>query len=480
MDTRSRASSSTDPEAPAGESPDATAGRGDTPPASGTAAVDNAASGARPDTSSVDRRAFFRAFSRQTVTAVAQVAGIAGAVQRGTAAAVVEAVGMGFGDPQENAARIAAAGTPGEPAALRGVGANRAGIDGQYRSAYRMEPDGLVLIDQRVLPDRVVEIRCIRAADVAFQMRTFACNGASLLGQLAAYGMALSAREAASWPRLRRDAELRRSAQLLRYARPTVHPVRVTIARMEARAQTAGGEGNEDGRAVADALAAEADAIADELTNANAAIARATADLLRPATPDGPLGVLVLGDPGQLTSGQVGPGVTALQLLVSFGVELRVWVAEGHPRREGGRLGSWELRNAGINHTLIEDSAIGWLFARERIDAVILAVDWIDPLGAAIAMIGARPVAELARLRLHGTPTRVIALAPGLALSAESFDLGGLPDPTVPAGIHDASSVGVSRAEPQVEALPASCLDAVVTENGVHQPPFAETLPRAA
>ena len=37
-------------------------------------------------------------------------------------------------------------------------------------------------------------------------------------------------------------------------------------------------------------------------------------------------------------SGQVGTGVTALQLLRQSGTDLRVWVAEGYPRREGGRL----------------------------------------------------------------------------------------------------------------------------------------------
>src|ERR1700712_1799528 len=63
--------------------------------------------------SSVNRRSFFRTFSRQTVTTVAQVAGMAGAVQRAGTSAVVSAVGIGLGNP---------GGTPAPPSPLRDRG----------------------------------------------------------------------------------------------------------------------------------------------------------------------------------------------------------------------------------------------------------------------------------------------------------------------------------------------------------------------
>src|SRR4029077_5811149 len=120
----------------------------------------------------------------------------------------------------------------------------------RYASAYRIDDRGLVIVDQRLAPERIEEIVCERAADVAFQMRTFACNGGPLLAQVAAYGLALTASESRGWPQLRREAELRRSAQLLTYARPTAHSVRVTIERMEAVARTAAGPEGDDGDAV--------------------------------------------------------------------------------------------------------------------------------------------------------------------------------------------------------------------------------------
>lgn len=424
------------------------------------------------DANSVDRRAFFRVFSRQTVTAVAQVAGMAGAVQRGTAAAVVEAVGIGLRNPAESAARLAA-----------GSGTQTADADAadlpstaRFASAYRVDERELVIVDQRLAPERIEEIVCTRAADVAFQMRTFACNGGALLAQVAAYGLALTANESRAWPRLRREAELRRSAQLLTYARPTAHPVREAIARMEVLARNAAGPEGEDGDAVAVALRTEADSIASESAATCAAIARSTADLLRP-TDGKTLRVLMLGDPGQMTSGQVGTGVTALQLLKQSGVELQVWVADGNPRREGGRLGSWELSNCGVEHAVLPDMALGWLFGRELIDAVLLAVDWIGPSGSAIATIGARTAAELAARTLHGTEAMVVALAPSSAISVEEFDLFRLPDPTLTLPqVDPATGVRVLRPDPQVELLPAERITAIVTERGVHRAPFNETL----
>jgi methylthioribose-1-phosphate isomerase len=448
--------------------------------ASSNTDVDHPPENGDGDADSVGRRAFFRVFSRQTVTAVAQVAGVVGDVQRGTAAAVVEAVGIGLRTPADSAARLAATSDPAQAAgADQGDPADQLPSTARFASAYRLDDRGLVIIDQRVAPDRIEEIVCQRAADVAFQMRTFACNGGALLAQVAAYGLALTANEARAWPQLRREAELRRSAQLLTYARPTAHPVRVTIERLQALAKTAAGPDGTDGDAVAVALRSEADAIANEFSAACASIARSTADLLRP-TDGATLRVLMLGDPGQMTSGQVGTGITAMQLLKQSGVDLQVWVAEGSPRREGARLGSWELRNGGIEHAVIGDGAMGWLFGRESIDAVVLAVDWIGPSGTSIASIGARIAVELAARDLHGNQPRVVALAPSSAISDEEFDLSRLPNPTLSLPTVDAATgVKVLRPEPQVESLPAERIGAIVTERGVHRAPFAGSLPGA-
>jgi methylthioribose-1-phosphate isomerase len=344
-----------------------------------------------------------------------------------------------------------------------------------------MSDGTLFVLDQRLLPDRVEEIACRRAADVAFQMRMLAVNGAPLLGQLAAYGFALTAAESRDWPLSRRHAELRRATQLLTYARPAARPVRAALARMEARAAELGNGDVPDGEVMASALMIEADAIATQAAIDHAAIARATATLLRPAE-GAQLRVLVVGDPGLLTTGQVGTGITALRLLAQSGVGLTVFVAEGRPRLEGARLASWELRLAGIDHTVVGDSAVGWLMATELLDAVLMGADWIAANGDVVGTIGSRAVAELAALGLNdGRATPVYVLAPSVTIASELFAGGAIPVENRPgrelAADHAAAGHrGTTVVNPAVEVVPNERVSAFVTERGVQRAPFAALL----
>src|ERR671919_2450646 len=61
------------------------------------------------------------------------------------------------------------------------------------REIIRLEEDRVVLLDQRRLPDELVELDCLSAADVAEAIRTLAIRGAPAIGVAAAYGLALAA-----------------------------------------------------------------------------------------------------------------------------------------------------------------------------------------------------------------------------------------------------------------------------------------------
>ena len=57
----------------------------------------------------------------------------------------------------------------------------------------RLEPDAVVLLDQRRLPSEEIELRCRSAGEVAEAIRTLAIRGAPAIGVAAAYGLALAA-----------------------------------------------------------------------------------------------------------------------------------------------------------------------------------------------------------------------------------------------------------------------------------------------
>ena len=76
------------------------------------------------------------------------------------------------------------------------VGAARAasGLDDlEPERIVRLEADAVVVLDQRRLPDEVVELRCHDAVELAEAIRTLAVRGAPAIGVAAAYGMALAA-----------------------------------------------------------------------------------------------------------------------------------------------------------------------------------------------------------------------------------------------------------------------------------------------
>src|SRR5947208_6132575 len=76
----------------------------------------------------------------------------------------------------------------------------------------RLEPDCVVMLDQRRLPDEEFELECRSAAEVAEAIRSMAIRGGPAIGVAAAYGYALAAQ---------RGEDLDEAERVLRAARPT-------------------------------------------------------------------------------------------------------------------------------------------------------------------------------------------------------------------------------------------------------------------
>src|SRR4051795_5642464 len=89
----------------------------------------------------------------------------------------------------------------------------------------RLEDDGpaVVLLDQRRLPEEVVDVRCATATEVADAIRDMVVRGAPAIGIAAAYGLALAA--------LRGD-DLREAEHVLATSRPTAVNLPWALARM--------------------------------------------------------------------------------------------------------------------------------------------------------------------------------------------------------------------------------------------------------
>src|SRR4051812_1645198 len=154
------------------------------------------------DEVSIARRRFFRQFAGELIQTAATVAGAAQALQRASA----EAAGAIL-DP----ASVALLGGEAPPAP--------AGPPTGFRTPFR-EADGMLLvIDQRRLPDELVEVEVRNGPEAANAIRQMVVRGAPAIGQVAAIGMALSAERARETLPYARRAIIRGAAAALRASR---------------------------------------------------------------------------------------------------------------------------------------------------------------------------------------------------------------------------------------------------------------------
>jgi methylthioribose-1-phosphate isomerase len=304
----------------------------------------------------------------------------------------------------------------------------------------RLEEDGpaVVLLDQRRLPDEVVEMRCATAADVAEAIREMAVRGAPAIGIAAAYGMALAA--------LRGD-DLAEAEAALAASRPTAVNLPWALARLRE-----------------EPTPERARALHEEEVERCRRMAAHAAGLFRPGTR-----ALTHCNAGGLATGGYGSAVGALRAAAERGLLERVLVDETRPLLQGARLTAWELERARIPHAVIADSAAGSLMARGEVDLVVTGADRIAANGDTANKIGTYSLAVLAAH--HEIPFYVVA--PTSTLDRGTPDGAGIP-------IEERDSAELTSRfparNPAFDVTPAALIAAIVTENGVHRPPYEESL----
>jgi methylthioribose-1-phosphate isomerase len=411
----------------------------------------------------VGRRRFFRAFAGELIQTAATVAGAAQALQRASA----EAAGAIL-DPDHD--QTGATSLPGS-----GVGIGPAG----FRTAFREEDGVLILVDQRKLPDALVEYSCRSAGEVAYAIREMVVRGAPAIGATAAIGLALSAaRIRGSRPYARR-ATLRGGANALINARPTAVNLRWAVERVMAR-YTAIGELSEDGDAIAAAMRAEADSIVMEATTDHGRLAQFGLEIL-PTPTDRPVQVLTHCNTGPLACGQFGTALGVVQAAHFAERPIHVWVDETRPYLQGARLTTWELAQAGVAHTLIPDVAAGHLMARGEVDVILVGADRVAANGDTANKVGTYTLAVLAAR--HGIPFYVcaptssvdLATADGSAIVVEERG----PEEVLKFRGVQVAPPGTQVRNPAFDVTPADLIAGIVTEEGVIRAPFEPGLRNA-
>jgi methylthioribose-1-phosphate isomerase len=316
----------------------------------------------------------------------------------------------------------------------------KAGSELAPERIVRLEDDRVVLLDQRRLPGEVVELTCRSAADVADAIRTMAVRGAPAIGVAAAYGFALAAS---------RGEDLDFAERALRSARPTA--ANLAWALDELRADPSPERARQLHR--------------DEVERCRRMAAHAAALFQRGTH------ALTHCNAGALATGGYGSAVGALRAAWERGLLQHVFVGETRPLLQGSRLTAWELEALGIPHTVIADSAAASLMSAGEVDCVVTGADCIAANGDTANKIGTYSLAVAAAH--HSLPLYVVAPSSTLDLAAPT----GAEIPIEQRPPEELSDRFQAR-NPAFDVTPEHLIAAIVTEDGVHRAPYAESLAR--
>ena len=324
---------------------------------------------------------------------------------------------------------------------------------------------GVRILDQRYLPERVVERDLRSVDDVCDAIATLAVRGAPAIGVAAAMGLVASLESHAADPRERVASLAAEHGERIRCTRPTAVNLAWAIDRMLGVAAAETG----DGRALVDRLRAEATAILDE----DRAMCRRIGEHGRSLVPNGSR-ILTHCNAGALATAGIGTALAPIYVAALEQRHIEVYAGETRPLLQGSRLTAWELGRAGIPVTVLADDAAASLMRSGLIDLCIVGADRIARNGDVANKIGTYALAIAARY--HGVPFYVAAPASTFdpeTLSGDEIIVEERAADEIRCGFGRATAPPDVRVRnPAFDVTPASLVTAFITDRGVHRPPY--------
>ena len=307
----------------------------------------------------------------------------------------------------------------------------------------------LMLLDQRVLPGRVEWLRLESWEQVRDAIRDMAVRGAPAIGVAAAYGMALAARSGGAFEAAREG---------LAASRPTAVNLFWALDRIASLQDKS-----------FETVLSEAQAIEREDVAMNKALAAHGAALVPHDAR-----VLTICNTGSLATAGHGTALGIIRTAHEQGRVSMVFACETRPRMQGLRLTAWELMQDRIPFQSIVDGAAASLMRAGRVDFVVAGADRIARHGDTANKIGTYMLAVCAAH--HGLPFVIAApsstldpaIAGGDEIPIEERDATELT-------VFDGVCIGPKDCpvfNPAFDVTPGELITAIVTEKGVHRPPY--------
>jgi methylthioribose-1-phosphate isomerase len=329
----------------------------------------------------------------------------------------------------------------------------------------------LRLLDQTKLPVETTVFEADRYQDVIRAVKEMRVRGAPALGVVAAYGVAMAARDIPRGERGSFLTRLKEAGREIESARPTAVNMTWAVRRLLDLA-----EAEPDAAAVPGRLLDEARTMQEEDEEVNRRIGRFGSEILPDAG-----AVLTHCNTGALATAGYGTALGVIRAAWEAGKRFHVFHTETRPFLQGARLTAWELVQLGIPSTLVVDSSAGVLLSQGEVSCVVVGADRIAANGDVANKVGTYTLAVLSRE--NGVPFYVAAPTSTVDLSLSSgedipIEERRAEEVTSFGGVRTAPE-GIGVWNPSFDVTPHKYVGGIITEVGILTEPYTESLARS-
>ncbi len=336
---------------------------------------------------------------------------------------------------------------------------------------------GVQIVDQRQLPGRLEELVLSTPQECYDAIATLAVRGAPMIGIFASHALAVLAQQMQASALTELLDGVRDMGAHLVSSRPTAVNLQWAVQRSVQAAE----EVTRDERlaqvgfarqreAVLAALRAQAVAILDREAQATRTMAEHCLSLVQ----DG-AGIVTHCNAGPLGIGGYGTALGPMLLGAERGMKFRVYADETRPLLQGARLTAYELAQAGVDVTVMCDNMASVVMGQGLVDACFVGADRVAANGDVANKVGTNGLAIVAAhyqvpfYVVCPTSTIDAACASGEDIPIEQRDPAEVSSklfaqPMVPEG--------VACFNPAFDVTDHSLVTAIITEQGVHRPPY--------
>lgn len=336
----------------------------------------------------------------------------------------------------------------------------------------RLSDDGRAvrILDQSLLPNETIYLELQTPEELYEAIATLRVRGAPAIGIFAGYALYVLALQTKTTSYADFLAECQKNRDYLNSSRPTAVNLRHMLDRVLAVVQSMPCA---DISAIQDAMGQMAKAIHEEDIAMCTAISEYGLSLVKAGD-----GILTHCNAGPLATSRYGTGLGPLFLAQERGIPLHAFCDETRPLLQGARLTAYELQRAGIDCTLICDNMASLVMKQGKINACFVGCDRVARNGDTANKIGTSGVAILAKH--YGIPFYVLGPSSTIDFTCPDGD-------HIPIELRDGAEIKekffskpsslpeVKCYNPAFDVTDHELITAIVTEQGICYPPFAES-----